>query len=130
MSNEFLLEVFFIKIKIKTNLNNVTTKTNEKNEVNAIKNKDTITYMLDNTKYKLTIKDNQIELIRDNPEFTHEMLFINQKETESVYYIKEYHTTININIKTIHLDIDDKHIRISYNIVDSGEQYDYLIDIE
>ena len=54
----------------------------------AIKNKNKISYLDDNTSYKITIIDKEIMLIRDNEEFTHKFMFNIDKITQSEYYIK------------------------------------------
>lgn len=129
MTIEIFLEVFYIKINIKTNLTNITENTNEINELKAIKNKNTITFMIENTKNKIIINNNELVLIRDNPEFSQKIIFTSGKETKSEYFIKEYNTTLNINILTTNLTILPDKIKISYKIVDSEELYDYQIEI-
>ena len=85
MTSEFLLEVFSIKIKIKGYLKNETEKTTENFEIFGIKNKERITYIIDGTKYKLDLKEKNINLIRENEEFIHSIVFIKKKTTDTIY---------------------------------------------
>ena len=108
MTSEFLLEVFSIKIKIKGYLKNETEKTTENFEIFGIKNKERITYIIDGTKYKLDLKEKNINLIRENEEFIHSMVFISKKTTDTIYYIKEYKSEIPIKIHTKYIKKSDK----------------------
>ena len=130
MSNEFLMEVFFIKIKVKGHLENITEKTKDIIDTFAIKNKNKISYFDNDTSYKITILDNQIILIRDNKEFSHKFIFDIDNITKSEYYIKELNTSIDILIKTTKLIKTDNQIQIDYEIIDSNNKYSYILDME
>ena len=88
MFDEFLLEVFFIKIKVKTTLKSLTDSTEEKYETTGIKNKNKLIYYVDKTKYAVEIKKQQVVIKRENEEFTHGMLFDINQITSTEYYIK------------------------------------------
>lgn len=96
----------------------------------AIKNKNKISYLDDNTSYKITIIDKEIMLIRDNEEFTHSFLFNIDKITQSEYYIKELNTSIKVMVKTNKIIQNEKKIMIEYEIIDSNDKYSYTLDME
>lgn len=129
MSSEFLLEVFSIKIKIKGYLKNETEKTTENFEIFGIKNKEKITYIIDGTKYKLDIKEKNINLIRETEEFIHSMVFIPKKTTDTIYYIKEYKSEIPIKIHTKYIKKVNNYIEIAYKTIDNEIEYIYNIEM-
>lgn len=96
----------------------------------AIKNKNKISYLDDNTSYKITIIDKEIMLIRDNEEFTHKFMFNIDKITQSEYYIKELNTSIKVKVKTNKIIQNEKKIMIEYEIIDSNDKYSYTLDME
>ena len=57
------------------------------------------------------------------------MIFEPTKEYITEYYIKELNTSINIKIKTNNLIIENNRIIINYRIIDSEEEYLYLIEM-
>ena len=130
MSNEFLLEVSYIKIRIKNTLKNYNEKTEDLIETFAIRNKGKISYQKDNTIYKLLLSDKKILLIRETEEFTHKFVFDLDNITKSEYYIKELNTSIDISIKTTKLNISENRIEIDYEIIDNNNQYSYILDME
>ena len=125
-----LMEVFSIKIKIKSTLKNINENTCEQAEIYAIKNKDKITYIINNTTYKIEIKNKKISVIRENEDFIHIFNFDIDKITKSEYYIKELNTSIEVLVKTNNLELSDKNIKIAYEIVDNNEKYVYNLDLE
>ena len=84
---ELFVEVFFIKIKVKGYLQNITENTKENIDTFGIKNKNIICY------------------------------------------IKELSTSIYLNILTTYLSIDEKKVEIHYKVLDSNEEYIYLIEM-
>lgn len=130
MSNEFLLEVFYIKIRIKNTLKNYNEKTEDLIETFALRNKGKISYQNDNTIYKLLLSDKKILLIRETEEFIHKFVFDLDNITKSEYYIKELNTSIDISIKTTKLNISENRIEIDYEIIDNNNQYSYILDME
>ena len=96
----------------------------------AIKNKNKISYLDDNTSYKITIIDKEIMLIRDNEEFTHKFMFNIDKITQSDYYIKDLNTSIKVKVKTNKIIQNEKKIMIEYEIIDSNDKYSYTLDME
>lgn len=130
MSNEFLLEVFYIKIRIKNTFKNYNEKTEDLIETFAIKNKEKISYQNNNTIYKLLLSDKKTLLIRETEEFIHKFVFDLDNITKSEYYIKELNTSIDISIKTTKLNISENRIEIDYEIIDNNNQYSYILDME
>lgn len=130
MTNEFLLEVFYIKIRIKNTLKNYNEKTENLIETFAIKNKNRISYYNNNTTYKLLLSEKKIILIRETNEFIHKFVFELDNITKSEYYIKELNTNIDILIKTTNLNISENRIEINYEIIDNNNQYSYVLDME
>ena len=130
MSNEFLLEVFYIKIRIKNTLKNYNEQAEDLIETFAIRNKGKISYQKDNTIYKLLLSDKKILLIRETEEFIHKFVFDLDNITKSEYYIKELNTSIDISIKTTKLNISENRIEIDYEIIDNNNQYSYILDME
>ena len=126
---EFLLEVFFIKIKLKGYLENITENTKELIDTKGIKNKDKITYIIENTKYKIELKDKELVLTRENNEFIHKMIFKENKTTETKYYIKELKTDLSLKILTTKLEIELNKILINYEIIDNDNKYIYVIEM-
>ena len=122
--------MFFIKLKIKGNLKNITENTDDLIDTYAIKNKNKITYKTNDTLYKITISDNKLILIRENEEFLHKFIFDIDNITKSEYYIKELRTTIELPIKTNKLIINDNNIVIEYIIIDNDNKYSYILDME
>lgn len=129
MSSEFLSEVFFIKIKIKGYIKNETENTIEKYETFGIKSKDKITYIKDNTKYKIEIKEDKVSLIRETEEFIHSMIFIPKITTDTIYYIKEYKSEIPIKIHTKYIKKVNNNIQIAYKTIDNEIEYVYNIEM-
>lgn len=121
--------MFFIKIKLKGYLKNINQNTTEIIDVNAIKNKNTINYKINDILHKITIKNNKLFLSRNNNEYSYELIFELNKETNTEYYIKELNTSIDIRIKTTKLLIKDNKIEINYTVIDSDEKYLYLIEM-
>ena len=81
--------MFFIKLKVKGYLKNLTENTEELIDTFAIKNSNVISYILDNTKYKLIINKDKINLIRENDEISHSMIYQENKKNSSEYYLKQ-----------------------------------------
>ena len=108
--------MFIIKIKVKGYLRNLTENTEELIDTISIKNSNVISYIIDDTKYKLIIENNKITLIRESNEFSHMMLFEENINHSSEYYLKESKYSIEFNILTTKLIIDTNKINISEKI--------------
>lgn len=129
MFDEFSLEVFSIKIKIKSILENITDKSIETKETIGIKNKNKITYYIENTKHSLELKDEEIILKRENEEFIHGILFTPNKTTNNEYYIKDLNANISVKIKTNKLKITKDTITINYETIDNNNKFVYKVEM-
>ena len=123
------IKIVIIKIKIKSTLQNITENTIDVIETTAIKNKNKITFIDNNTSYRLLIDDNKVTIIRESNEFNHNLTFINGTNTISNYLIKEYNSTIPIEVKTTNLFIQDNIIEITYEVIDNKNKYLYKIEM-
>ena len=124
------LEEIKTKIRIKGYLNNITEDTNEEFEVLGIRNKNKISYIIDNTKYNIKIIDNnKLLFIRENNEIRHSLLFIPNQNIISNYLVKENMLDLEIEVKVISLIINDKEINIKYLIPDSNNLFEYKIEM-
>ena len=108
---------------------NLTENTKESIDTTGIKNKNTISYLHKETKYKITIQEDKVLLLRENNNFSHKLLFDLNKITKTEYYIKEYNTSIDISVKTTKIKITENNIEINYNIIDSSDNYCYKVEM-
>lgn len=117
--------------KIKSELINLTTNENIRNENHCIVNNNKIKYKdNDNIKYEIYIKNNEVIIVRDNHEFNHAMQFKKDKICKSDYLLKKQDLKLELNIKTIELNIKDKLIYIKYEILESNNIFEYKIKLE
>jgi hypothetical protein len=121
--------VFFIKINVKVKLANLTENKEELINTNGIKNSNIISYVNDNIKHKLILDNNKITLLRENNEFSHGILFEENKTNSSEYYLKESKYSIEFNIETIKLILDNNKIDITYKILESENIYNYVLEV-
>ena len=126
---ELLLEVFFIKIKIKGYLQNLTENTKDNIDIMGVLNKQNIHYILNDTDHKIIIDNDKVTLIRENKNFIHKFEFELNKQTKANYYIKEYNTDIDVLVITNKLNISEEKIEIIYKIIDSNEEYKYVLEM-
>ena len=118
-----------IKLKVKGYLKNITEKTEEKIDTTAIKKTNEISYIIDDTKYKLIVEKTKITLIRENKEFSHRMIFEHKKQIISEYYLKELHSSLEFNILTTSLLITENKINITYQVIESKSIYNYVLEM-
>ena len=74
-------------------------------------------------------EDNKLILIRENDEFKNVLIFNFNKETVSEYLLKENDLTIELNIKTNLVEIEDNYIKVRYLVIDSDNEYEYSIEM-
>lgn len=121
--------MFNIRIKVKGYLKNLT----EKDEINintiAIKNSNIVSYVIDNIKYKLILEKEKISLQRENNEFSHIMIFMQNKTIPSEYYLKESKYSLEFNVLTTKLIITDNKLEITYKIEESENTYNYVLEM-
>lgn len=121
--------MFFIKIKVKGYLNNLTENTKDLIDNKAIKNSNIIKYLHNETTHKIIINNNKITLLRENDEFSHSMIFEINKKHKSEYYIKNSNYSLEFNILTTDLKISNKEINITYKILESNSIYNYVLEM-
>ena len=126
---EFLRRCFFIKINIKGYLKNITENTQELIDTQSIKKDNKISYIIDNTKYILIIENNKVTLLRENNEFSNGIIFIENSTTTSEYYLKESSYSLEFNIETTKLIIDNNKIDITYKIIESENICNYVLEM-
>ena len=121
--------MFNIKIKVKGYLKNLTENTEEKINTKALKNSNIISYIIDNIKYKLIVDKNKITLIRESNEYSHGIIFEENIQHKTEYYIKETNYSLEFNILTTKLIIDKNKIDITYQIIESENIYNYVLEM-
>ena len=126
--------MFFIKIKVKGYLQNLTENTKELINTNGIKNSNNISYIQNEIKHKIinynkNIDNKQITLLRENNEFKHIMFFEENKKHNSEYYLKESNYSLNFTILTTKLIIEKNKIDITYKILESDIICHYVLEM-
>lgn len=128
MSSEFLLEVLFLKIKVKGYLENKTNKTKEIIDTYGIKKENQITYVHNDTKNILNIAPDSLTLTRTNSEYSHQIKFIKDKEVDTEYYLPNENISLYINILTKEINILDNSYKVTYLVTDSNQEFTYYIE--
>ena len=113
---EFFMEVFFIRIKLHGYIENITKNFKEEIDTKAIKDKNIIKFVYRDVNYKIMINKDKIKLTRENQEFFHEFEFILNKETKSIYYVKELNTELEIMVLSNKVISNEKKIVIDLRI--------------
>lgn len=124
------LVVIIIRKKLTGYIKNITEDTLENISSNAIITKDKITYINNDVKHKIHIKNNELILIRETNEFKNILTFSLKRSILSEYIIKKEDLCLEINIKTLELSLTDKIIYIKYLILDSNTIYEYKLFLE
>ena len=118
-----------IKIKVKGYLRDIDEGTITDIDTFGIKNKNKITYNEETVTNTILQEDNKLILIRENNEFKNILIFDLNKETISEYLLKENDLTIELNIKTNLVEIEDNYIKVRYLVIDSDNEYEYSIEM-
>lgn len=124
------LVVIIIRKKLTGYIKNINEETLENISSNAIITKDKITYINNDVKHIIHIKNNELILIRETNEFKNILTFSLNRSILSEYVIKKEDLCLEINIKTLELSITDKIIYIKYLILDSNTIYEYKLFLE
>lgn len=124
------LVVIIIRKKLTGYIKNINEDTLENISSNAIITKDKITYINNDVKHIIYIKNNELILIRETNEFKNILTFSLNRSILSEYIIKKEELCLEINIKTLELSITDKIIYIKYLILDSNTIYEYKLFLE
>ena len=118
-----------IKIKVKGYLKDIDEGIITNIDTFGIKNKNKITYNEETVTNTILQEDNKLILIRENNEFKNILIFDLNKETISEYLLKENDLTIELNIKTNLVEIEDNYIKVRYLVIDSDNEYEYNIEM-
>ena len=118
-----------IKIRIKGFLKDIDEATITNIDAFGIKNKNKITYNEETVANTVLQEDDKLILIRENDEFKNILIFDLNKETISEYLLKENDLTIELNIRTNLVEIDDNYIKVRYLVIDSDNEYEYNIEM-
>ena len=122
--------MIIIRKKLTGYIKNINEDTLENISSNAIITKDKITYINNDVKHIIYIKNNELILIRETNEFKNILTFSLNRSILSEYIIKKEELCLEINIKTLELSITDKIIYIKYLILDSNTIYEYKLFLE
>lgn len=119
-----------MKIKVKGYLKDITNNKIDSFSISAIKNKNKISYILNNDKYTLKIvSPKKLILLRENKDMNSILYFESNKCLSSLYTIKENNITLEIDIKTLKIVMNDNIINIIYLVKDSDNKYEYYIEM-
>lgn len=97
-------------------------------EEKGIKNNNKITFSNDNVKTSIKVNEKDVLLIREGSNFINTFVF-NKSNSSCNYLLKENNYDVDIDIKTIVLDISDNSIYIKYLIIDSECEYEYKLEM-
>ena len=119
-----------MKIKLKGTIKDLTNNEVTSFETTAIKTKNNYKYIIDNEKYILNVIDNKkIVLVRSTHEFENTMYFEKNKKIPSLYTLKSNNITLEIDILTTSLEIEENRIKILYRVIASNNDYEYNIEM-
>lgn len=119
-----------MKLNLSSTLININTKDIDKFSVIAKKGKNKITYQTDEYSYIIKIlSSNNIVMNRNNKEIDITLYFELNKKTKSIYILKKEGYTIEIELKTTNIKIEDNKIDIYYEVIDSNDKYEYIIEM-
>lgn len=121
--------MIFIKIKLKSIINNI--DNNEKNVYNleGKKNANKVSYYDGEYLNEITISLNTITLLRKSNEVEYILIFDKNKKTQTKYNINKHNIFINIEVITQDIEIKENKIKIKYTqIIDSMKQdFEYVL---
>ena len=118
-----------IKIKVKGYLKDIDEGIITNIDTFGRKNKNKITYNEETVTNTILQENNKLILIRENNDFKNILIFDLNKETISEYLLKENDLTIELNIKTNLVEIEDNYIKVRYLVIDSDNEYEYSIEM-
>lgn len=122
-------KVFNIKTKVTGELKNLTENTIETFSSICKITENKYIYNDKKTTYTLIKNKDNITFIRENNEMQHTIIFNLEKITKSEYYLKEMHTSLEFNIKTTNLKMTDKKFIINYQVLETTNEYEYIIEM-
>ena len=118
------------KLNIKGYLKDITNNEITKIYTKAIKVKNKISYYLDQEKYTLKIiSPTKLILKRSTKEIDSIIYFEENKILPSDYSLKDNNLSLNIDIRTDKINLNNEFIKISYTVIDSNNNYEYYIEM-
>lgn len=120
------------KIKVKTNLHNITEDKYFADDVVGIKSNNSIKYIDDSVVVILEIKDDEISLSRRAKDYTIDMTFVENKITKGLYMYKGL-GNLNLNVETKSIIKKDNYIEIMYNMIldnQDKQEFEFKLEIE
>ena len=130
MTTELRRGGIFTKINLKGYLKDTTNNSTILIETTAIMNDKRLTFYIENEKYILKIiSPTEIILNRNNDEINSTIYFVLNKTKPAEYTIKENGLSLQINIKTNKIELNNEYIKISYTVIDSETNYEYYIEM-
>ena len=118
----------FIRIKIKGYLKNNTDNEIHCFEEKGIINKNRIIYSYDGVKFSIRINNNELILVREGIDFINTFVF-SEKKSNCNYYLKENNYDVDIEVKTIKMNISTNNIYVKYLVLDSNCEYEYNLEM-
>ena len=97
-------------------------------EEKAIKRQNKICYNFDNVKTTVKVNDDSVYLIREGTDFINSFSF-NKKKSDCNYYLRDNNCSVDIEIKTKLIEITNSNICIKYIVIDSGIEYEYMLEM-
>ena len=93
-------------------------------EKDAIRKENSVIYMHDDIKTVILFEEDKVAIKRENEEFSNFLEFIQNKQTDSKYYINSYDKYLNMKIYTKFLYIGDNSLKIKYDLYLEDEKKD------
>jgi len=112
---------------IKVSLKNDSEESIEKYQ--AIKNNNKIIY--NEKEFKVTLNYNDtFKMTRENGEYLFELEFISNKKTKGICTLKNEGATLELDILTDYIIIEDNLIIIKYDVITTNQSVIYRMEIE
>lgn len=130
MTTELRKRGDFTKIKLNGYLKDITNHDEILINTPAIKNNKKLSYYLNNERYTLQIvSPKKLILNRTTDEIDSTLYFELNKVIPAIYTIKENNLSMNIDIRTTNIEMNNKYIKITYTVIDSNNNYEYYIEM-
>ena len=120
--------MIFIRIRVKGYLKNITENEIFDFDEKSIKNNNKITFSCDGVKTSIKINEDNVVLIREGNDFINTFVF-DKNNSCCNYFLKENNYDVDIEIKTINIEIMDNSICIKYLVIDSNCEYEYKLEM-
>lgn len=119
-----------MKVHLKGYLKDITNNQILKINTTAIKTTQKLSYYLKKECYILkTLSPMKLILNRNTKEINCTYYFELNKVIPTIYYLKEQNLTLEIDIRTTKIELNDNYIKINYTVIDSDTNYEYYIEM-